>query len=52
MNVLSTPDDEFFEYDLLKIDKDSPEFQPQSDPFAILVIYHKYKWVLAMYDFI
>ena len=23
VNVLSTPDDDFFEYDLLKIDKDS-----------------------------
>lgn len=28
VNVLSTPDDDYFEYDLLRIDKDNPDFHP------------------------
>lgn len=52
VNVLSAPDDDYFEYDLLKIDKDAPDFDPQNDPYCIMIIYHKYKWVLAIYDFL
>jgi hypothetical protein len=49
--VLSTPDDDFFEYDILKIDKDSGgQINLESDNFVILMIYYKYKWAIAIYD--
>ena len=52
VNVLSTQDDDFFEYDILKIDKDSGgQINLKSDNFVILMIYYKYKWAVAVYDF-
>jgi hypothetical protein len=50
--VLSTPEDDYFEYDLLKIDRsDSGEFNKLKDHIGIFLIYFKYKWVAVVHDF-
>lgn len=52
VNVLSTPEDDYFEYDLLRIDKDlGGKIDLSKDNYAIIMIYYKYKWAFALYDF-
>ena len=53
LNVLSTPDDDYFEYDLLKIDNDdSAKIDKHKDKYVLLMIYYKYKWAIALYDLV
>lgn len=52
VNVLSTPEDDFFEYDLLKIDNDSDGIDKKRDKYVLLMIYYKYKWAIALYDLV
>ena len=50
VNILSTPEDDYFEYDLLKIDSDGEI--TDKDKYVILLIYYKYKWTMALYDLV
>ena len=50
LNVLSTPDDACFEYDLLK--RDSNGEITDKDKYVLLLIYYKYKWTMALYDLV
>ena len=50
VNILLTPEDDYFEYDLLKIDSDGEI--TDKDKYVILLIYYKYKWTMALYDLV